>query len=100
MTDHGQVVGVLHRRDVKSAALYTAASVLTEMTARDLMHPPRGVVLAGVPMRDAVMRMLEMDVHGLPVVGGDGQLLGVVTISDVLKTLLGAPTTGPSVHSA
>jgi CBS domain-containing protein len=33
--------------------------------------------------------MLEADVHGLPVISEGGRLLGIVTISDVLKTLLG-----------
>ena len=32
--------------------------------------------------------MLELDVHGLPVIDLDGTLLGVVTISDVLRAML------------
>ena len=39
-------------------------------------------------MRDAMQRMVELDVHGLPVVDAAGDLVGVVTISDVLKTIL------------
>ena len=110
VTENGQLVGVIHERDVRDAAARAAAShgdtvmgdqfFLKGVTARDLMRPPGGVVLASVPMRDAVMRMLEADVHGLPVVSDGGRLLGVLTVSDVLKTLLGAPTTGHLFQTA
>ena len=103
VTERGQLVGVIHGRDVNDAASRAAAThgdtvmgdqfFLKGVVTRDLMRVPGSVVLASVPMRDAVMRMLDADVHGLPVVSDDGHLLGVVTISDVLKTLLGTPST-------
>jgi CBS-domain-containing membrane protein len=108
VTEHGQLVGVIHGRDVSDAISRAAAThgdtvmgdqfFLKGVTARDLMRPAGGVVLASVPMRDAVTRMLEADVHGLPVVSDGGHLLGVVTVSDVLKTLLGAPSTSHLVQ--
>ena len=104
VTEHGQLVGVIHGRDVNDAVGRAAAThgdtvmgdqfFLRGVVTRDLMRAPGSVVLASVPMRDAVLRMLETDVHGLPVVSDGGHLLGVVTVSDVLKTLVGASKTG------
>ena len=104
VTEHGQLVGVIHGRDVNDAVSRAAAThgdtvmgdqfFLKGVITRDLMRAPGNVVLASVPMRDAVLRMLEADVHGLPVVSDGGHLLGVVTVSDVLKTLVGTSTAG------
>ncbi|GAA0518105.1 CBS domain-containing protein [Deinococcus depolymerans] len=101
----GQLIGVLHQRDVRDAVDRAAAThgptlmadrfFLQGVTARDLMRPPTGYLNEGVPMHDALTRMLDLDVHGLPVITQDGELLGVVTISDVIRTLLGDAATAP-----
>jgi CBS domain-containing protein len=94
-----QLVGVLHEKDLRATLERAQAAhgdtmlgdqfFLEGVTVRDLMRPPGGYVLDSLPMRDAIERMLEADVHGLPVISEGGRLLGIVTISDVLKTLLG-----------
>lgn len=102
------LVGLLHESDLADA-LDRATAVhgdtvmgtqffLDGKRARDLMRPPTGHLRGAAPMRDALSQMLALDVHGLPVVDDDGHLLGVVTISDVLRTVLGQPTasTAPS----
>ena len=96
----GQLTGVLHARDLRDVVDRAAAThgptlladqfFLQGVTVRDLMRPPGGYLTESVPMHDALTRMLEADVHGLPVITQDGELLGVVTISDVIRTLLGA----------
>jgi CBS domain-containing protein len=101
VVEDGRLVGVIHETDV-SAAVERAAALhgetimadqffLQNKSVRDLMRPPGDEVLASVPMRDALSKMLSADVHGLPVVSDGGHLLGVITISDVLRTLLGEP---------
>lgn len=43
--------------------------------------------------------MQRADVDGLPVVGDDGDLLGVITVSDVLRAMLGVSPPVPD-HGA
>ncbi len=103
----GVLVGLLHEVDVSAAAEREGAAhgdtvmgdqfFLHGKVVRELMRPPRGHLREGAPMRDALSQMLALDVHGLPVVDGEGRLLGVVTISDVLKTVLGQVRSGTSV---
>lgn len=94
-----RLVGILHEVDV-AAALERAVAAHGDTVARsqfflqdkkvaDLMRTPSGYLQAGAPMRDALQKMVELDVHGLPIIDAEGQLLGVVTISDVLRSLLG-----------
>ncbi|MBB5233986.1 CBS domain-containing protein [Deinococcus budaensis] len=94
-----RLVGVLHERDLAERVERAKAGhgdtllgdqfFLEGQAARDLMRLPGGYVLDHAPLHSAVTRMLEADVHGLPVISEGGRLLGVVTISDVLRGLLG-----------
>ncbi|MDV6373170.1 CBS domain-containing protein [Deinococcus arenicola] len=98
------LAGLLHEVDLADAVDRASADhgdtvmgnqfFLQGKTARDLMRPPTGHLRAGTPMRDALTQMLALDVHGLPIVDDEGELLGVVTISDVLKTVMGQANEG------
>ncbi|WP_428194447.1 CBS domain-containing protein [Deinococcus saxicola] len=100
----GVLAGLLHEVDLAEALDRASAGhgdtvmggqfLLEGKTARDLMRPPTGHMRGGTPMRDALSQMLALDVHGLPVVDDAGKLLGVVTISDVLRTVLGQAKEG------
>ncbi|MEF2277504.1 CBS domain-containing protein [Deinococcus sp. YIM 134068] len=93
------LVGVVHARDLEAEAERGEAAhggrspdpppLLPGRAVRDLMRPPVGSVSEDAPMHRAMERMLEADVYGLPVVSDGGRLLGVVTVSDVLTTVLG-----------
>lgn len=97
--DDARLVGVLHEIEVSAAferavaahgdTLSKSQFFLQDKKVSDLMRPPSGYIQTGTPMRDALKKMLELDVHGLPVIDGEGCLTGVVTISDVLKSLVG-----------
>ena len=94
-----RLVGVLHERNLSEAVERAKVGhgdtvmgeqfFLTGKTARDLMRLPGAYVQESEPLHSAITKMLEADVHGLPVVDDDGLLSGVITISDVLKALLG-----------
>lgn len=100
VVDGEKLVGILHEVDVSAAYERAVAAhgdtvtksqfFLQNKMVGELMRPPSGYIQAGTPMRDALKKMLELDVHGLPIIDDEGRLTGVVTISDVLKGLVGA----------
>jgi CBS domain-containing protein len=53
-------------------------------------------VFAEDTLTEAVQDMLKTDVCGLPVVGGDGDLPGVITISNVMRVMVGATRPVPA----
>ena len=105
------LLGVLHQRDIRAATAHAEGGhgptimggrfFLGAQTARDLMRPPSATILADATLTEAVRAMQLADVHGLPVVAGNGDLLGVITVSDVLRAMLGdaLPASGASASS-
>jgi CBS domain-containing protein len=55
------------------------------MQARDVMTLQVYVVKADAPIMDAVRLMLQNRISGLPVVGSNGELVGIVTEGDFLR---------------
>jgi CBS domain-containing protein len=98
VVEHGALLGVLHVQDLQAlTAAQGAASgptleashhFLRGQVVRDLMQPPSAEVLGTAPLLSAVQAMLAADVHGLPVVGEQRMLLGVITVSDLLRAIL------------
>jgi CBS domain-containing protein len=61
-------------------------------TCRDLMQVPSAEVPEDASLAEAMQAMLSADVHGVPVVDAGHRLLGVLTLSDVLRALLAHAT--------
>jgi CBS domain-containing protein len=55
---------------------------------RDLMTPVVFSVRPETPAREVIEQMLELRVHRLFVIESDGVLVGVVSMSDVMRRLL------------
>jgi CBS domain-containing protein len=55
---------------------------------RDIMTPVVFSVRPETPAREVIEQMLELRVHRLFVIDGDGVLVGVISMSDVLRRLL------------
>lgn len=55
------------------------------MQVSSLMSTPAITVSASTPLRDAALLMLDKHVGGLPVVDGNGVLVGIITESDFLR---------------
>jgi CBS domain-containing protein len=65
-----------------------APSVYTALTAKDVMERP---VLAATPqaaLRDVAIRLVANEISGMPVAAPDGRVVGVVTESDIVRTLV------------
>jgi len=96
--DAGRVVGVVSEADLlyKAADCQLPAGLIrlrwklgeasktTAVTARELMTSPAVTVHADVPVQIAARVMRDRRVKRLPVVGTGGELIGIVTRTDVL----------------
>jgi len=75
LSDPGVAAELLHRKDVRKAE---------GLTAGDLMTRPAVTAAPGDPVEQAARMMHFMQVKRLPVVNSGGQLVGIVSRSDVL----------------
>jgi CBS domain-containing protein len=65
-----------------------APSVYTALTAKDVMQRP---VMAATPqatLRDVAIQLVANEFSGMPVAALDGRVVGVVTESDIVRTLV------------
>ena len=102
--DDGQVVGIIAEWEIANAF----ARFLRETDAHHQKHGVRelaveewmvGHVVAVGPdhtAREAARRMVDRGVGGLPVLHDDGHLLGIVTRTDLIRTLPAAGTVPPA----
>jgi CBS domain-containing protein len=98
----GRLVGMLSSADVikleffmPRAASDTARFLDSRVTIERLMRTPAISVAPTMSIAEAAERMVEAGVHALPVVDGEERVLGLVTTTDVIRSLLhGAPRRG------
>lgn len=90
-----KLVGIITDRDIRNA---TASSVvLTEKKYHDflldtvkiesVMTPDPATVTPDTPLDEAARMILELKVGGLPVIE-QGKLVGIITETDLIKTLV------------
>jgi acetoin utilization protein AcuB len=92
----GKVIGIVSDRDVRQMA--GRPSVKLEKTAADdayLQLPVEEVMTLNAitiretqPVQDAIALMIKHKISGLPVVGRDGVLVGILSEQDILKYCL------------
>jgi CBS domain-containing protein len=83
----GKLVGIVTERDFVVRVLATGLDH-TKTKVGDVMSYPVIAVSPDSPIEEAVALMLSHGFRRLPVVGLEGKLLGMVTLSEAAKALL------------
>jgi CBS domain-containing protein len=93
--DEGRVIGILSQRDLFQKSLadalgygsVTPRKLLHVIAAREVMSQPAITTSSNTTIRDAGHELLEHRIGCLPVVD-DGHLVGIVTATDILRSLI------------
>jgi CBS domain-containing protein len=89
VTEDGYLIGILTERDMVKAV---AEGIDTEVThVRDYMTPTPVAVNPETSVEEGVQIMLERGFRHLPVVDGERELKGVVSIRDLAKAGIKLP---------
>ncbi|MDA8164011.1 MAG: CBS and ACT domain-containing protein [Desulfobacteraceae bacterium] len=98
VVSHGKLIGIITDRDVKDASPSKATSLdihevyylLSEMKVKDVMTPSPLTLNGDDSLEKAAVIMLENRISGLPVVDKAGQMIGLISETDVLRAFIHA----------
>ena len=79
------VVGILARRDLQIAAQHFKE---VPMDVAEVMHSPVVTISPGEPLSEAARKMIDQRIGGLPVMDSDGEMVGILTETDLLRALI------------
>ncbi len=102
---HGNIVGIVTEKDLKSAMPSSAATLdiwelhaaLEKVKVEEIMIRDVITVKDDVPIENAARIMAEKKIGALPVLNEEGHLVGIITESDIFRTfvrMLGANREG------
>ena len=105
IVDGGKLVGYISDRDVMRVAPSPATSLskfeirelLDKLKVRDIMQKKVITVSEDATIEEAALIMYNNKVGGLPVISEVGQVVGIITATDILKTfvnVMGLPEGG------
>ncbi len=91
-----RIVGIVSDRDVKEAAPSKATSLdvhelyylLSEIKVKDIMTPDPITLDENDSVEKAAVIMLENRISGMPVVNKQGEVVGLITQTDVFKVMI------------
>lgn len=91
--DHEKVVGVLSKIDLKRAhatllEIHDLAYVISKVKVKEIMTKVPITVPPDYTIEEAAKVMIAKDISGLPVVAATGQLVGIITRTDLFKVLI------------
>lgn len=93
VVSHGKLIGIVTDRDVKDASPSKTTSldvhelyyILSEMKVKEVMTADPATLNGFDSLEKAAVIMLEKKISGMPVVNGEGQIVGLVSETDVLR---------------
>ncbi|MFC1825833.1 CBS and ACT domain-containing protein [Thermodesulfobacteriota bacterium] len=94
--EKGNMVGIITDRDLKKASPSDATTLdmhellflISKIKVRDLMKKPVITIPPDHTVEEAAAILLEKKISGLPVVDDKGQVVGVITRSDLFRVLI------------
>lgn len=92
----GKLVGVVTDRDIKRASASDATTleihellyILSKIKVKDIMTKEPITVLPDFMVEETAMLLLENKISGVPVVDEGGQVVGIITQSDLFRVLI------------
>ncbi len=96
VVEEGKLVGIVTYGDVRSARAGTPSGVdiwelsyqLSKMTVREIMTPNPVTVTPDETIGQAANKMLKYVIGGLPVLDHQGNLVGIITESDIFRLVV------------
>jgi acetoin utilization protein AcuB len=93
VVSHGKLIGIVTDRDVKDASPSKTTSldvhelyyILSEMKVKEVMTADPATLNGFDSLEKAAVIMLEKRISGMPVIDGEGQIVGLVSETDVLR---------------
>jgi len=82
--DDGEVAGIVTERDYLRSVALTGPTD-EHVTVREIMSSPLIVVSPETTIDECMALMTDRRIRHVPVVGGDGDVVGIVSIGDVVK---------------
>src|SRR5262245_26904276 len=82
--DGRRPLGILTDRDIVVSAVAQSPDQLHALRVSDVMSREVVTALSHEAVEDALSRMRKLGVRRLPVVSGDGRLVGIISLTDVL----------------
>ena len=99
--DTGELCGMITQGDIRGADMLRVAGLdpvviadaLKRLKVYEVMSERLIAVTSATSLREAALLMIEHKIGGLPVVDNSGDVVGIITESDIFRAFVAMPTT-------
>ncbi len=94
--DDGAIIGIVTDGDIKKASpseatsldIYELMTLVRKIKITSVMSSPVVKIPGNFTVDEAAAKMLENNISGMPVMGDDGKMEGIITKSDIFRCLV------------